>query len=419
MRARSTIVMAVFLTHAASATAQPAPLTLAQAQAEAREHAPERATADADLAAAKARTSVAGRRITHDPSAIGRYQQAAPDTSDRSWSVGVEWTLDVSGSWTPRGEAGRATVAAASELRTSALLDLDVEVALAYAELAGAQRRVARLTKMVELREVAMRIATRTRETGAGSQLDVDAATLDLRASQIDAANARGDLEVARARLARLIGRADRTGLAAADEIDTAPIPNVSVTDALVERDPRVRAAAAELLAAKKQSEAERMAVRPAITLGLEAGRVNTDIPAGAFSTMPTLTGTWREWELGVQLTVPLPLFDRNRVARAGAHADVLLAEARLARIRADVRSGYAEVRARLASALDATNAAADIPAVIDREVQLLDKGLRAGGIELDAWALQARRLVEAGRSYDDTILGLRRTRAAWARLVP
>jgi cobalt-zinc-cadmium efflux system outer membrane protein len=404
--------------HALAAHAQPAPLTLDQAQAEAREHAPERTTADADLAAAKARTRVAGRWVTQDPVLSGRYQQATPDTSDRSWSVGLEWTIDISGAWTPRGEAARATVIAAAESRSSALLDLDVDVALAHAALADAQRRVARLGKMVELREVAMRIATRTRETGAGNQLDVDAATLDLRGSQIDAANARGDLDVARARLARLLGRGDGTGLTVEDKIDTTPIPTVSVTDALVERDPRVRAAAAESVAAKNQLEAERRAARPAITVGIEAGHIYNDIPERAFATMPTLTGEWREWEIGAQLSLPLPLFDRNRVARAGAHADVLLAEAKLARIRADVRGGYAEASARLTAAIDAANAAADIPAVIDREVQLLDKGLRAGGIELDAWAQQARRLIEVGRSYDEAILVLRRARAAWARLL-
>jgi hypothetical protein len=63
--------------------------------------------------------------------------------------------------------------------------------------------------------------------------------------------------------------------------------------------------------------------------------------------------------------------------------------------------------------------AAADIPPILDREVQLLDKALRAGGIEFAAWAQQAHRLVEVGRSYDDAVLALQRARAAWARLAP
>lgn len=409
--------IAVFLLHSAAVAAQSAALTLAQAQAEAREHSPERASTDADVAAAKARASGAGPRFTNNPALLARFAQEMPDADNRTWSTGIEWAINISGAWHSRRQAAQENVKSVTESRTSALLDLDVDVALAFAEVADAQRRVARFSKMVELREVAMRIATRFRETGSGNQLDVDAATLDLRGSQIDVANARGDLDVARVRLARLLGRPESSSLTVADEIDTAGVADVSVTDALVDRDPRVRAAASELRAAQLQAEAERRAARPDITVSIEGGRVGNDIPAGTFATMPTLAGVWKEWEVNVQLSVPLPVFDRNVAARANANADVLVAEAKLARIRADVRSGYSEARARLAAALDAANGAADIPTVIDREVALLDKGLRAGGIELDAWAQQARRLIEVGRTYDEAIFGLRRARAAWARL--
>ncbi len=401
------------------AFAQPAPLTLPQAQAEAREHAPERATADAGLAAARERAAVAGRRFTRDPIAIGRYQQQPPgaDADDRTWSVGLEWTLDLSGSWRPRRESARAIVGAADFVRASTLLDLDSEVALALADVADGQRRAARAAQMVALRELASRAADRIRATGGGTQLEVDAAKLDLRSAQIDVATARGDLEASRVRLGRLLGRRDAAGLSVSDELDRTPAPAVLSVESLVERDTRVRALVAELDAARHAVTAERKAARPDVTIGLEVGRARQDIPAGAFATDPTLTGTWNEWELAIQLSVPLPLVDRNRIARANASADVLGIEARLARVRADVRASIVAVHVRLAAAIDGITVAADIPEIIDREVQLLDKGLRAGGIEFSAWAPQAHRLVEVGRSYDEAALALRRARAAWARL--
>jgi hypothetical protein len=67
-------------------------------------------------------------------------------------------------------------------------------------------------------------------------------------------------------------------------------------------------------------------------------------------------------------LSVPLPIIDRNRVARATAIADVLAAEARLTRVRADVRRNIIDAQARLAAAIDAVNAAAEIPQIIERE---------------------------------------------------
>jgi outer membrane protein TolC len=412
-------VAAIAAALASPARAQPAPLTLQQAQAEARAHAPERAVADAAVAGARERAAVAGRWLTHDPVATGRYRNPAPgtDLDDRAWSVGLEWTLELSGAWRARGQAARSAVTAADADRASVLLALDGEVARAVAELAGAQRQVGRTARMIALRELAARAAERTRATGGGTQLDVDAATLDLRAAEIDGANVRAELEAARVRLARLLGRPDAAGLEVADDVDRSPAPPLAVIDPLVERDPRVQAAAAQLDAARLAAEAERRAVVPGVTVGVELEHARHDIPSGTFATAPGLTGTWSEWELGVQLSVPLPLVERNRVARVAADAEVRSLQAELAALRMDVRAEIATAHARLSAAISAMDAAADIPPIVDREVQLLDKALRAGGIEFSAWTQQAHRLVEVGRSYDDAVLALRRARAAWARI--
>jgi outer membrane protein TolC len=412
-------VVAIAAALAAPTRAQPAPLTLQQAQDEARAHAPERAVADAAVAAAREREAVAGRWLTHDPIATGHYQQPAPGSGldDRIWSLGLEWTIEVSGAWRARGQAARAAVTAADDERVSALLALDGEVAQAVAELADAQRRVARATRMIALRELAAHAAERTRATGGGTQLDVDAATLDLRAAQIDGADARADLEASRVRLARLLGRPDAMGLVVADDVDRSPPPPLAMVDDLVDRDPRVQAAAAQLDAARLASAAERRAAIPGVTVGVELERARHDIPGGTFAAAPALAGTWSEWELGVQLSVPLPFVDRNRNARAAANADVRSLQAHLAEVRMDVRAEIAAAQVRLSAAISAMDAAADIPPILDREVQLLDKALRAGGIEFSSWAQQAHRLVEVGRTYDAAVLALRRARAAWARL--
>lgn len=415
MRIASVIVSALLVVHPAFADV---PITLDQAQAEARAHAPERVVADASVAAAEVRAEVAGRRLTHDPVVVGRYQQPAPGQAadDRSYSAGLEWTLDLSGAWNPRASAARATVQASRQGRMADLLELDTAVANAFAELADAQRRIDRATRLLALRDSALHAAQRLRSTGAGNQLDLDAAALDASAARVDVANARGDLEVARTRLARLLGRPDGSAIVVSDEIDPAPVPPITAIDDLVARDPRVQAAMAELDAARETLQAEQLAARPAITLGLEVGHARHDIPRGAFASMPSLVGAWSEWELSVQLSLPLPLIERNRVGRAAARAELLAAEARLARVRADVRASVAEVRARLAAAADAARAAADVPPILERELQLLDKALGAGGLDLATWAQQAHRIAEVGRTYDEALLALRRARAAWAR---
>ena len=79
------------------APARAAPLRLAEAQAEAREHAPERAVADAEIGATKARASAASRLFTNDPVLSGGYTREvfAGDGDERGWSVGVEWAIDL------------------------------------------------------------------------------------------------------------------------------------------------------------------------------------------------------------------------------------------------------------------------------------------------------------------------------------
>ncbi|HEU0036131.1 MAG TPA: TolC family protein [Kofleriaceae bacterium] len=399
---------------AISSRAHAEPLSLARAQAEARAAAPSRVVADVVAAAARDRADAAGRRV-HDPVASTRYQQAGTASDDRAWSFGLEWTLELTGAPRARQAAARASVDAADAERAAVLAELDATVALAHAELAGAQRRLARLSRMVELRELAVRVAERIRGSGSGTVLEVDAATLDLRATQIQVATARGDLAAAREQLAILIGRRDGSDLVATDELDTTP-PG-PFDEAVVDRDPRVRAVAAQLVEARRIADAERLAVRPPITIAVELGRARHDIPAGSFAAQPDLTGAWTEWELGFQLAIPLPVFDRNRLARATARGDVRIREARLAQVKAEVRLEYATARDRLLAALDAVKAAADIPPILDREVSLLDKALRASAIELEAWAQQARRLVEAGQTYDEAVLAVHRARAAWLRL--
>jgi outer membrane protein TolC len=140
------------------------------------------------------------------------------------------------------------------------------------------------------------------------------------------------------------------------------------------------------------------------------------DIPRGAFATAGDLTATWREWEIGIHLSVPLPIIDRRLEPRAEARGRVLLATANVDRTKADVRTEVGEIGERLAAALEAVQAMKDVPEIIDREIGLLDKALRAGAIEMPAWSQQARRLEEVGQLFDEAVLALRRARAAWIR---
>jgi len=412
MRERPVVALVALVCAAAStAAAAPAPLTLTAAQAEAREHAPERDAAEARVSGARDVAAVAGRWVA-DPVASAEYHADA----DRAWSVGLEWTLPLSGASRARGAAAAAELRAAARARDAALAELDAEVALAFADLADAQRRLARADRLIRLHELAVDVAERQLKAGNGTRLDVDAAGLDLRAARVARADAGGDLASARVRLGRLLGRTATDELAVADTLDLAAAPGDIELAARIAADPRVRAAQADLDAARATATAERRAARPDVTFGVDVGRARNQVPAGAFASDPDLDAAWSDWEVSFQLSLPLPLFDRNRRARADARARVLDAEAALALARADVRAEIELARAQLAAAIEAVEAAADVPQIVEREIDLLDKALRAGALDLADWSQQARRLEEVGGVYDQAVLSLRRARAAWAR---
>ena len=130
-----------------------AALTLDQARAEARSRSPDAVLAEGRLAAAERLASIARKAQRHDPELALRQAPGSltgnPD--EGSWGVELGWTLDVSGSWRPRGASAQQDVERARRQLDDALRDLDERVATALADLAGAQRAVAREARLADL----------------------------------------------------------------------------------------------------------------------------------------------------------------------------------------------------------------------------------------------------------------------------
>ncbi len=404
----------------ARASAEP-PLSLEAAQAESRARAPEAAEVEARLAAARRVAAPAGRIFRHDPVVSGQVEAGglSGDDEERGWAVELEWSIDPSGSWAARGAAARADVTAAGFEREAGYLALDEAVAVAVAELADRQRALARTERIALLFGLAATAAGRQLEVGEGNQLEADAAELDRLSARADIERARGELARAQVRLARLLGRPRADGLAVADPAEAPDRPGDAQVDAVIARDARVRAAEAELAAARhEQRAADRSAWQP-ITLGAEVGRARQEIPPGSFQGIAgasDLSARWSDWELMFSVAVPLPLFDRQLEARAESSAKATRAEARLRVVRAEVRGELEDAWASLVAAAAAYAALRDVPEIIDREFALLEKALRAGAMDAVSRAQSLRRLEEAAADRDRSVLDLRAARAAWIR---
>lgn len=399
-------------------------LSLADAQTEARANAPEIAELQARIAGAEAIAVQAGRRVRDDPTLSTSVFRGAlvghPDES--AWNLALRQPVDFSGSWKPRAASAAADVERTGFERANGLRLLDERVAMAFADVALAQRQLARGEQIAELARLAAQAVHRQLDVGTAAELDADSADLDLAGTRVPVEQTRGDLERARIALARLLGRDSATGLIVDDgeePLDVPPaMPDVTT---LIDRDPRVLAAIAEVTAAGFERQMFERLVTPAWTFGVDVSRKRSDIPTGAFTGAPfasALTANWSDSDVVFSASVPLPLFNRQREPRARATARGLAAEARVRAVRADVRSELESAWASLQAAIRGLQSATGMSAIIERDMGYVEQAVQAGQFDATTRATMLRRLRESGRLLDIAVRDVRVARAAWLRRV-
>lgn len=407
---------------AADASAQRV-LSLTEAQTEARAGAPEVGELQARISAADAVAAQAGRRFRDDPTVSGSLFRGEllghPD--ENAWSVSFRQPLDFSGSSRPRLASANADVSRAQFDRDAGLRLLDERVAVAVADLALAQRQVARAEQLANLARIAADAAHRQFDAGTAPQIDADSADLDLAGTLLTLEQAKGDLAHSRTRLARLLGRRTPDALAVDDPLESGDVgPAAPDVAPVVDRDPRVRAAMSEVDAARLERETFERLTRGPVTLGLDYGRERRDIPAGSFSGAPFasgLTANWADSDLVFNVTVPLPFSNRQLEPRARATGRMLAAEAALRRVRADVNAELQSARDAFVAAARVVQTVAATPGILNRDAGFIEQAVRAGQFDATTRVIALRRLEDAGRRLDVAVRDLRAARAAWVRV--
>lgn len=413
---------AALLLAAATWRAVPAgAITLDAAQAEARERAPEAAELEARLRGAEVAVAPASRALRVNPELSASWSPGALNggARERSITVGVSQRLDLSGSWGPRRRSAEMDVERARQAREEGLRTLDEAVAITFAELAHAQRQLTRTERVSVLAAVALDAARKQLEVGQGTQLDVDAAYLDGLAANVDAGRARGAIASRRIRLARLLGRASAEGLVVAEGPEQPVDVTLEHLEDRVSANHLVRAARAEEAAAGLEAQAQERSAWPQPLFGIGYSRKQREIPAGAFSGPggAGLSAAWTEDEGVLMLGVPLPLFERNQLARARATARLAQAITEVGRAEADVRTGLREAAADVDTSWRALVLLQEIPRVLDREYDLLEKAFRSGELDTVARAVALRRLQESAARYDAAVRDYRVAVARWVHV--
>jgi outer membrane protein TolC len=393
-------------------------LTLAAAQSEARAHAPDAMELEARLRGASAVAADAHRWLRRDPILTGTGAQGINEPGERSFEVGVSWTIDVSGSWAARGASADADRTRVLHEREDGLRALDEAVAITMAEAGFAQRATFRAERIAALFAVASAAARRQLDAGSGTQLDVDAADLDFAGARATMVEARASLDDARVRLGRLLARTDVASMIVEDPVESVATAPPGAAAAIIEEDPRVRAVLAEVDAATHERVMYERLVIPMPTVGVSYAVHQNEIPVGSFTdaTAPGLGAAWTDRQATLTLSVPIPSFDRQTAGRVQANARIANAEAHARVVRAQVGAELATALIAYRSAADGYAALAPTAQVLERDLALLDKSIQAGAIDSATRALALRRLAEIGARSDAALRDLRIRRAQLLR---
>jgi cobalt-zinc-cadmium efflux system outer membrane protein len=360
---------------------------------------PSAAEADALLDAAEARVRQAA--VRPNPT-LGLEAENAFGSGPFSGYANAETTLSLSqdlelwGRRSVRVGAARADAGTAALRRDQATVEAAARLALAYAEAEAAERRAELATEALTVIVADTRAALILVEEGRepllrGIQGESEAAAA--RAS-LDEAQAERD-----AAFARLTAIAMLT--TPVTSIDTSLIDRAPAMPLSTSVSPQVRVAEAERSAAETRIAVERVRATPDVTASVGVRRFEAeDATALTFG-----------------LSLPLPLFDRNRGNIEAAQAEFRAADARLVGARQDAEADRNAAEARLRASTSRVSAA-DAGVTAGEEAYRLSRiGFEAGRISQLELRSSRTTLITARNAAVDARLARVRAEIDLARL--
>ncbi|MBS3962788.1 MAG: TolC family protein [Sandarakinorhabdus sp.] len=276
-------------------------------------------------------------------------------------TLSVSQNLELFGRRGARIDAARADARAATLRRDLAVVDAAGRLALAYAEAEAAQRRAALADETLTLTLADTRAALVLVEEGREPLLRGIQGESEAAAARASADEATAERDAAFARLTAVALLPAPVTSVPASLLDQTPVSARTTVDG----PPTVRVAEAERAAAERRIAVERTRSRPDITASVGVRRFEAE-DANAFV---------------FGLSVPLPLFDRNRGSIDAARAEFRAADARLAGARQDAQADRAAAQARLSASVSRVRAADAGVSSAEEAYRLSRIGFEAGRI--------------------------------------
>jgi cobalt-zinc-cadmium efflux system outer membrane protein len=317
------------------------------------------------------------------------------DTAETTLSLSQ--TFELGGKREARVLAARSTLLSAKARQTATRVDFAARLAIVYAEAEASVERVRHAEELQTAAQSDARSARLLVKAGKEAALRGVRAEADAGAALADLEEARAKKDAAFARLTALSGSPTPYDAVGASLLGRTP---ARLSDGTSPTNPTVAAAEALRNAAAARVRVERTHANPDVTVSAGIRRFAVD------DTTALVAG----------VSVPLPIFDRNKGATQAAQAELRAADARLQQARLDAEAERLTGLSKVRSAAARVQAAQAGEAAASEAYRLARIGYEAGRIALVELTSARRALAEARTRTVDARLDQVRAEAEAAR---
>jgi len=371
-------------------------LTLADFEQMALENNPTLAEASARAEAARGRWLQAG--LYPNP-VIGYSAEEMGDEGTAGQQGGFVGQEFVTGGklWLNRAVASQEVTRAEQELAAQQLR-VQTDVRTSFYEVLVAQQRIELTENLVQTAENAIELTEKLLKGQQASRVDLLRTQVEANTIRIQLENARNRHQAAWRTLAAVVGASDLPLTTLSGDVEEAG-PGLEWEDALARlltESPELAAATADAEAARWATERARVEWIP--NVGVQAGLQHNNASGDNI--------------VGVQVAVPLPLFDRNQGNIVAADAQLVAAERTVERIRLGLHARLAGVFRRYGTARQQVKKyGVDILPDAKETLDLVTSGYQQGELTyLDLLTAQ-RTYFQSNLAYLDSLLELRLAR--------
>ncbi|MCK5910343.1 MAG: TolC family protein, partial [Caulobacter sp.] len=320
-------------------------------------------------------------------------------------TVSVAQTLELGGKRSTRISAAKAEVSAAEARNRQAAADFAYDLALAYAGAEAAQARADLADQALKRSQDDLRVSRALVEAGREANLRLVTAQAAEASTRANAEAARADAVEALARLSALAGASQPYTSLAGGLLSAPAAPETA--DGVPPADmPALQVARAEREAAGRQVVAERRRAAPDVTASLGVRRLNGQGFGGDDATA-VIAG----------VSLPFPVFDRNRGNVAAASARASAADARFEDARLRAEADWRSARIQTDAAVSRVAASQQSEAAAEEAYRLARVGYESGKTPLVEVLNAQRALTDARGTTLDARVARVRAQAAMARL--